>query len=155
LVLCLARRRAASEARHEAPSVGTVFRDLGGDEPFGALDAITRTRIRHDIDMLWMKTRKTGLFMTPSIEETIGLSDRVLVMLGGPGRIIEEIKIDLPRPVHLRDHPEFADYANRTYGIFDRIGVYNFGARRASMRLCSCHTRRRTRVRSACTSKLT
>ena len=101
MVLCLARRRAASEARHEAPSVGTVFRDLGGDEPFGALDAITRTRIRHDIDMLWMKTRKTGLFMTPSIEETIGLSDRVLVMLGGPGRIIEEIRVDIPD----RDNP--------------------------------------------------
>lgn len=101
------------------------------DEPFGALDAITRTQIRHDLELLWMETRKTVLFITHSIEEAIGLSDRVLVMSRGPGRIIEEIKIDLPRPrpVHLGDYPEFAEYANRIYGIFERIGVYNFGAK--------------------------
>lgn len=101
------------------------------DEPFGALDAITRTQIRHDLELLWMETRKTVLFITHSIEEAIGLSDRVLVMSRGPGRIIEEIKIDLPRPrpVHLGDYPEFAEYANRIYGIFERIGVYNFGTK--------------------------
>lgn len=101
------------------------------DEPFGALDAITRTQIRHDLELLWMETRKTVMFITHSIEEAIGLSDRVLVMSRGPGRIIEEIKIDLPRPrpVHLGDYPEFAEYANRIYGIFERIGVYNFGTK--------------------------
>jgi NitT/TauT family transport system ATP-binding protein len=102
------------------------------DEPFGALDAITRTQIRHDLELLWMETRKTVLFITHSIEEAIGLSDRVLVMSQSPGRIIEEIVIDLPRPrpVHLGDHPEFTEYADRIYRIFERIGIYNFGARK-------------------------
>lgn len=98
------------------------------DEPFGALDAITRTQIRYDLEQLWMDTRKTVLFITHSIEEAIGLSDRVLVMSQGPGRFIEEIKIDLPRPrpVHLGDYPEFTEYSNRIYDIFKSIGVYNF-----------------------------
>ena len=56
------------------------------DEPFGALDAITRTQIRHDLELLWMETRKTVLFITHSVEEAIGLSDRVLVMSPNPGR---------------------------------------------------------------------
>jgi len=96
------------------------------DEPFGALDAITRTQIRHDLELLWLETRKTVMFITHSIEEAIGLSDRVLVLSQGPGRIIEEIKIDLPRPrpVHLGEYPEFSEYANRIYGIFEKIGIY-------------------------------
>jgi NitT/TauT family transport system ATP-binding protein len=100
------------------------------DEPFGALDAITRTQIRHDLELLWMETRKTVLFITHSIEEAIGLSDRVLVMSRGPGKIIDEIRIDLtrPRPVHLGDYPEFSRYADRIYRTFEKIGVYNFGA---------------------------
>jgi NitT/TauT family transport system ATP-binding protein len=112
------------------------------DEPFGALDAITRTQIRHDLELLWMETRKTVLFITHSIEEAIGLSDRVLVMSRGPGRIIEEIKIDLPRPrpVHLGDYPEFAEYANRIYGIFERIGVYNFGTRPGAETRAAAHS---------------
>lgn len=99
------------------------------DEPFGALDAITRTQIRHDLELLWLETKKTVMFITHSIEEAIGLSDRVLVFSRGPGRIIEEIKIDLPRPrpVHLGEYPEFAEYANRIYAIFEKIGVYKFG----------------------------
>ena len=100
------------------------------DEPFGALDAITRTQIRHDLELLWLETKKTVMFITHSIEEAIGLSDRVLVFSRGPGRIIEEIKIDLPRPrpVHLGEYPEFSEYANRIYAIFEKIGVYNFAA---------------------------
>jgi NitT/TauT family transport system ATP-binding protein len=98
------------------------------DEPFGALDAITRTQIRHDLELLWMETKKTVVFITHSIEEAIGLSDRVLVMSNSPGTIIDEIRIDLPRPrpVHLGEHPEFAEYAQRIFTIFEQIGVYNF-----------------------------
>lgn len=98
------------------------------DEPFGALDAISRTQIRHDLEMLWLDTRKTVLFITHSIDEAIGLSDRVLVMSKAPGRIIEEIKIDLarPRPAHLGEYPDFARYANRIYDIFQKLGVYKF-----------------------------
>lgn len=98
------------------------------DEPFGALDAITRTQIRHDLEMLWLETRKTVLFITHSIEEAVGLSDRVLVMSNNPGRIVEEIKIDLPRPrpAHLGEYPEFSAYAERIYKIFAKLGVYKF-----------------------------
>ena len=76
------------------------------DEPFGALDAITRTQIRHDLEVLWMETHKTVLFITHSLEEAIGLSDRVLVMSPSPGRIVDEIRIALPRPrpAHLGDY---------------------------------------------------
>lgn len=98
------------------------------DEPFGALDAITRTQIRHDLEMLWLETRKTVLFITHSIEEAVGLSDRVLVMSKSPGTIVEEIVIDLPRPrpAHLGEYPEFAKYAERIYRIFEKLGVYKF-----------------------------
>ena len=98
------------------------------DEPFGALDAITRTQIRHDLEMLWLETRKTVLFITHSIEEAVGLSDRVLVMSKGPGRIVDEIPIDLPRPrpAHLGDYPDFAGYAKRIYATFEKLGVYDF-----------------------------
>jgi NitT/TauT family transport system ATP-binding protein len=98
------------------------------DEPFGALDAITRTQIRHDLEMLWLGTRKTVLFITHSIEEAIGLSDRVLVMSQSPGRIVDEIVIDLPRPrpAHLGHYPDFVGYSDRIYAIFERLGVYSF-----------------------------
>lgn len=98
------------------------------DEPFGALDAITRTQIRHDLEMLWLETRKTVLFITHSIEEAVGLSDRVLVMSNGPGTIIDEIKIDLPRPrpAHLGEYPDFAKYAKRIYTTFEKLGIYRF-----------------------------
>lgn len=98
------------------------------DEPFGALDAITRTQIRHDLEVLWMETQKTVLFITHSIEEAVGLSDRVLVMSKNPGQIVEEIKIDLPRPrpAHLGEYPDFAKYAEKIYQIFSSLGVYKF-----------------------------
>ena len=98
------------------------------DEPFGALDAITRTQIRHDLEALWLESRKTVLFITHSIEQAVGLSDRVLVMSSSPGRIVDEVAIDLPRPrpAHLGDHPEFAGYASRIYATFEKLGVYRF-----------------------------
>jgi len=98
------------------------------DEPFGALDAISRTQIRHDLEMLWLETRKTVLFITHSIDEAIGLSDRVFVMSRSPGRIVDEIKIDLPRPrpAHLGEYPDFAAYAKRIYSVFEKLGVYKF-----------------------------
>ncbi|MEM8552706.1 MAG: ABC transporter ATP-binding protein [Pseudomonadota bacterium] len=104
------------------------------DEPFGALDAITRTQIRHDLELLWLETRKTVLFITHSIEEAIGLSDRVLVMSKSPGTIVEEIAINLPRPrpAHLGEYPEFSQYSKRIYEIFERLGIYNFSDTRTS-----------------------
>ena len=98
------------------------------DEPFGALDAITRTQIRHDLELLWMETRKTVLFITHSIEEAIRLSDRVIVMSPSPGRIVDEIAIDLPRPrpAHLGEYPSFNAYAERINSAFRRMGVIKY-----------------------------
>ena len=98
------------------------------DEPFGALDAITRTQIRHDLELLWLETRKTVLFITHSVEEAVGLSDRVLVMSPSPGRIVEEIVIDLPRPrpAHLGEYPTFNAYAERIHAAFQRLGVIKY-----------------------------
>ncbi|RWM24739.1 MAG: ABC transporter ATP-binding protein [Mesorhizobium sp.] len=98
------------------------------DEPFGALDAISRTQIRHDLETLWMETSKSVLFITHSIEEAIGLSDRILVMSNSPGKIVEEIRIDLPRPrpAYLGQYPEFDKYAEQIYAIFEKLGVYRF-----------------------------
>jgi NitT/TauT family transport system ATP-binding protein len=98
------------------------------DEPFGALDAITRTQIRHDLELLWLETGKTVVFITHSIEEAIGLSDRVLVMSPTPGKIVDEIAIELPRPrpAHLGDYPSFNRYADRIHDAFKRFGVIRY-----------------------------
>ena len=95
------------------------------DEPFGALDALTRTQIRLDLEALWMERPKTVLFITHSVEEAVGLSDRVIVMGPSPGRIVKEITIDLsrPRPVQMGDEAAFADYAAEIYEIFKELGV--------------------------------
>jgi NitT/TauT family transport system ATP-binding protein len=68
------------------------------DEPFGALDAHTRTRLQNDLLNIWERDRKTVLFVTHSVEEAVFLSDKVVVMTRSPGRIKRVIDIDLPRP---------------------------------------------------------
>src|ERR1700682_1283624 len=68
------------------------------DEPFGALDAHTRTRLQNDLLNIWERDRKTVLFVTHSVEEAVYLSDKVVVMTRSPGRIKEIVDIDLPRP---------------------------------------------------------
>lgn len=68
------------------------------DEPFGALDAHTRTKLQNDLLGIWEKDRKTVLFVTHSVEEAVFLSDRVVMLTSSPGRIKDVIKIDLPRP---------------------------------------------------------
>ena len=71
------------------------------DEPFAALDEQTRTRMGHDLLDIWQKTGKTVFFITHSLTKAIYLSDVVLVMSPRPGRIIERIAIDFPRPREL------------------------------------------------------
>jgi NitT/TauT family transport system ATP-binding protein len=66
------------------------------DEPFGALDALTRTHMQDELLRIWEATKKTVVFITHSIEEAVVLSDRVLVM--GNGTLAREVSIDLPRP---------------------------------------------------------
>jgi len=88
------------------------------DEPFGALDAMTRERLQDELLDIWQRTRLTVLFVTHSIEEAIFLADRVVVMEPGPGRIASEHRITLPRPRDVAS-PEFnevrRDLSNRLH----------------------------------------
>ncbi len=94
------------------------------DEPFGALDALTREQISMDIQRVWMESRKTALHITHSIPEAVLLADRVVVMGPRPGRIVEIIDIDLPRPRRLDQLPQrFHDYSTRIRNIFKSNGV--------------------------------
>ena len=76
------------------------------DEPFGALDALTREQLQRELLQIWARTRVTIVFVTHSVEEAALLADRVLVMSAGPGRIESDITIDLPRPREVSS-PEF------------------------------------------------
>ncbi len=95
------------------------------DEPFGALDALTRLQVRMDLEALWLRRRPTVLFITHSVEEAVGLSDRMFVMSPSPGEVVEEIKVELPRPrpIVLGDAPEFSAYVDRIHRHFERMGV--------------------------------
>lgn len=95
------------------------------DEPFGALDALTRAQLQIDLQMIWQSTRKTVVFVTHSIEEAVFLSDRIIVMTPRPGRVREVIDIDLPRPRGLdaRQHSGFTEAINRVNYLFQDMGV--------------------------------
>jgi NitT/TauT family transport system ATP-binding protein len=74
------------------------------DEPFGALDALTRDRLQIELETIWASTGKTILFVTHNVREAVALGDRVLVFSPRPGRIVCEFPIALPRPRRLEDH---------------------------------------------------
>lgn len=95
------------------------------DEPFGALDALTRDQMNLDLLKMWDQSHKTVLFITHSIAEAVFLSDRVMVMSSRPGRIVEMLTVDLPRPRHLavRETPEFAAYTRRIRELFQAEGL--------------------------------
>jgi NitT/TauT family transport system ATP-binding protein len=95
------------------------------DEPFGALDALTRDQLVLDLQALVSERRMTVLFITHSIAEAVFLSDRVVVMTPRPGCIDRIIDIDLPRPrtLAMRETPEFAAYSRQILDMFLARGV--------------------------------
>jgi NitT/TauT family transport system ATP-binding protein len=95
------------------------------DEPFGALDALTRDQMVIDLQRIWNETRTTVLFITHSIAEAVFLSDRIVVMTPRPGRIDRIIDIDLPRPrtLAMRETPEFAEYTRQILDLFLARGI--------------------------------
>jgi len=82
------------------------------DEPFAALDEITRFRLNNDLLELWRKLRKTVIFVTHSVFESVYLSQRVTVMTARPGRLASEFRIDIvePRGEEFRTSAEYAGY---------------------------------------------
>ncbi len=95
------------------------------DEPFGALDALTRDQLNLDLQSIWLQSRKTVMFVTHSISEAIFLGDRVAVFSPRPGKVVEVLDIDLPRPRHLsiRETPEFGKYASEIRRVFSSLGI--------------------------------
>ena len=89
------------------------------DEPFGALDAQTRETMQEEVTRLWERTRKTIVFVTHDIEEAVFLGDRVVCLSARPGRIREEVRIDLPRPrtLEIKKSMQCHEYRNHIWDL--------------------------------------
>ena len=95
------------------------------DEPFGALDALTREQMGYDLVDMWRDIGNTVLFITHSIEEAVFLADRVLVMSSRPGEMVCDLHMDLKRPrsSETRSDPKFIAYTQEIRRIFEQQGV--------------------------------
>lgn len=101
------------------------------DEPFGALDALTRDQMNVELQRIWMETRNTVMFVTHGIAEAVFLGDEVMVFSPRPGRVLETIRIDLPRPrpLAVRETAEFGRYVRHIRGLFEQMGLIDEGGR--------------------------
>jgi NitT/TauT family transport system ATP-binding protein len=95
------------------------------DEPFGALDAMTRDELNLELQRLWLADAKTVLFVTHSITEAVFLSDQIMVMSRSPGRVVDIVTVDLPRPRELaiRETQDFSGYVSRIRQVFEGFGL--------------------------------
>lgn len=93
------------------------------DEPFSALDEFTREKLNEDLLNIWSKTKKTVIFVTHNISESVFLSDRVVVLSPHPGRLSAIVDINLPRPREnsVRETPEFYEYVNKIRRSFEGV----------------------------------
>lgn len=95
------------------------------DEPFGALDAITREQLQRQIAGILAKSPKTAVFITHNMDEAIFFSDRILVLSPRPGRIMEEVRVDLPRPREadaIRGSRQFAKMREHLWSLLSHGG---------------------------------
>jgi sulfonate transport system ATP-binding protein len=80
------------------------------DEPFGALDAMTRDLLHDELERIWRETRVTIVFVTHNVREAVRLGDRIIVLTSRPGKVAEEFRVDLPRPRNISG-PDVAELA--------------------------------------------
>jgi NitT/TauT family transport system ATP-binding protein len=99
------------------------------DEPFGALDAITRDLMHDELERLWQATGLTVVFVTHNVREAVRLGDRVVMLSSRPGRVVEEFAVDLPRP-RLLESPEVAALGGRiTVRLREEVRRHGHAAR--------------------------
>jgi ABC-type nitrate/sulfonate/bicarbonate transport system ATPase subunit len=99
----MAQRAAIARGLVNRPSILLL------DEPFGALDALTRTRLQNELQQIWQREKVTMILVTHDVEEAVYLGDRVIVMQPRPGRIRRSFAIDVPHPRDRRD-PVLKDF---------------------------------------------
>ena len=100
------------------------------DEPFGALDALTREQMNDDLLRVWSKNQSMVLFITHNISEAVYMSDRIIVMSKRPGKILETLDIsNLPRPRNMatKELPEFGEHIAHIRHIFVNQGILSSG----------------------------
>src|SRR3972149_1433806 len=107
------RRRGGGRARALVHAPKRVRRD----EPFGALDALTREKMNLELLRIWKEAGKTIIFVTHGISEAVFLGTRVVVLTAGPAKMADNIAIDLPRPrtLDMKTHERFGEYTRRIY----------------------------------------
>ncbi len=91
------------------------------DEPFGALDALTREKMNLELLRIWKESRKTIIFVTHGIAEAVFLGTKVVVLTAGPARMADMFQVELPHPrtLDIKTHERFGDYTRRIYKLLD------------------------------------
>ena len=92
------------------------------DEPFGAVDHLTRIQLQHELLSLWERDRKTVVFVTHDVGEAVFLADRIVVLSPRPGRVYRQIQVDAPRPRQRGNH-QLLDLEAAIYGILHELGA--------------------------------